>query len=99
MIHSDYVFATMICYAYDSVEQKSGYRLEGLLGTAIIGTIQGAVSAPFAGGYESSILQLGFVDAEGVVPNTEVIHFMTMAFYLFDIILATAYLTLLPLWM
>lgn len=96
MIPNAYVFATMICYAYDSVEQKSGYRLEGLLGTAIIGTIQGAVSAPFAGGYESSILQLGFVDAEGIVPNTEVIHFMTMAFYLFDIILATAYLILLP---
>ena len=96
MLPSAYVFATMICYAYDSIEQKSGLRLEGLLGVAIIGAIQTAVSAPFAGGYESSILQLGFVDAEGIIPNGEVIQFMTMAFYLFDIIVATAYLILLP---
>lgn len=91
-----YVFATMICYAYDSVEQKSGFRLEGLLGVAIIGALQNVIYAPFAGGYESSILKLGFVDAQGVVPNDSVISFMAMAFYLFDIIVATAYLILLP---
>lgn len=69
MLPNAYVFATMICYAYDSIEQKSGLRLEGLLGVAIIGAIQTAVSAPFAGGYESSILQLGFVDIEKKLPQ------------------------------
>ena len=52
--------------------------------------------APFAGGFESSILKLGFVDVEGVVPSAEVIRFMTMAFYLFDIILAAVVVILLP---
>jgi hypothetical protein len=70
--------------------------LEGLLGVAIIIAIQSAIYAPFAGGYESGILKLGFVDVEGVVPSSAVTSFMTLAFYLFDIILATAYLVLLP---
>jgi hypothetical protein len=71
-------------------------RLEGLLGTSIITAVQWLIYAPFAGGYESSILKLGFVDVEGVVPSAEVIRFMTTAFYLFDIILAAVVVILLP---
>lgn len=96
MLPNAYIFATMLCYAYDSIEHKSGIRLEGMLGVAIITAVQSAIYAPFAGGYESSILKLGFVDAEGVIPNENVTSFMTMAFYLFDIILAASYLILLP---
>lgn len=96
MLPNAYIFATMLCYAYDSVEHKSGLRLEGMLGVAIITAVQSAIYAPFAGGYESSILKLGFVDMEGVIPDESVTSFMTMAFYLFDIILAAAYLILLP---
>lgn len=91
-----YIMATLLCFAFDSVEFKSGFRLEGLLGVAIVVAVQSAICAPFAGGYESSILKLGFVDAEGVIPNETVTDFMTMAFYMFDIILATAYLIGLP---
>lgn len=91
-----YIFATLLCYAYDSVEHDSGFRLEGLLGAAIVVAVQAALTAPFAGGYESGILRLGFVDAVGVTPNGDVLKFMTMAFYLFDIILAICYLVLLP---
>jgi len=91
-----YITATLLCYAYDSVEHKSGLRLEGLMGVAIITAVQAAVYAPFAGGYESTILKMGFVDVAGVTPNSEVISFMATAFYLFDIILATAYVILLP---
>lgn len=91
-----YVFATLMCYAYDSVEHDSGLRLEGLLGAAIVVAVQSAVTAPFAGGYESGILRLGFVDAVGITPDADVLSFMTMAFYLFDIICAVAYLVLLP---
>ena len=58
--------------------------------------LQNLIYAPFAGGYESTILRLGFVDVEGVVPSAEVQSFTTLAFYLFDIILAGAYLILLP---
>jgi len=96
MLPNAYVFATMICYAYDSVEHRSGLRLEGLLGVAIIVAIQYAIYAPFAGGYESAILKLGFVDVEGVIPNADVTSFMTLSFYLFDIILAAVVLALLP---
>ena len=91
-----YITATLLCYAYDSVEYKSGLRLEGLMGVAIITALQAAVYAPFAGGYEATILKLGFVDVVGVSPNAEVTSFMATAFYLFDIILATAYVVLLP---
>lgn len=96
MIPNAYIVATLMCFAFDSVEYKSHLRLEGLLGVAIITAVQSAVYAPFAGGFESSILKLGFVDMEGVIPNSSVLSFMTMAFYLFDIILATANVALLP---
>lgn len=63
---------------------------------AIITAVQTAIYAPFAGGYEAAILKLGFVDVAGVTPSAEVTSFMATAFYLFDIILATAYIVLLP---
>ncbi len=91
-----YIFATLMCFAFDSVEYKSRLRLEGLLGVAIIAAVQALIYAPFAGGFESTILRLGFVDVEGVVPSAQVTQFMTLAFYLFDIILAVTVLVLLP---
>ena len=39
---------------------------------------------------------MGFVDAQGVAPGADVQQFMVLAFYLFDLICATAYLILLP---
>ena len=91
-----YIFATLMCYAFDSIEFKSHLRLEGLLGVAIIMAVQALIYAPFAGGFESSILSLGFVDVEGVIPSAEVTNFMTLSFYLFDIILAAVVVILLP---
>lgn len=96
MLPNSYITATLLCFAFDSVEQKSGFRLEGLLGVAILTAIQSALYAPFAGGFESAILKLGFVDVVGVTPSVEVTRFMTGAFYLTDIVLAVAYLILLP---
>lgn len=96
LIPNNYVFATLLCFAFDSVEFRSHLRLEGLLGVSIIGAVQTIIYAPFAGGYESTILKMGFVDAQGVVPGTDVKQFMVLAFYLFDLICATVYLILLP---
>lgn len=96
MIPNAYIFITLLYFAYDDIEYKSGLRLEGLVGVAILCAIQTVLYAPFAGGYESGILKLGFVDMVGVIPNEAITKFMTMAFYLFDIILASAYLILLP---
>lgn len=96
LLPNSYVFATLLCYAYDSIEHNSGLRLEGLLGVAIIVALQQAIYAPFAGGFESSILKLGFVDAPGVVPTESVKAFFVMAFYLFDILLAVTAIVILP---
>ncbi len=91
-----YIFATLICFAFDSIEFRSRRRLEGMLGVAVVGAVTTLICAPFAGGFESGILRLGFVDVEGIVPSVEVTKFMTMSFYLFDLILAAAIVFLLP---
>lgn len=91
-----YIFATLLCFAYDSVEYKSHMRLEGMMGVAVITALQALIYAPFAGGFESTILRLGFVDVEGIIPSAEVTNFMTLSFYLFDAILAAAVVILLP---
>ena len=96
MLPNAYIFATLMCYAYDSVEFKSHLRLEGMMGIAVITALQTLIYAPFAGGYESAILRMGFVDMEGIIPSAEVTQFMTLSFYLFDIILAVVVLILLP---
>ena len=91
-----YIFATLMCFAYDSVEHKSHMRLEGMMGVAVLTALQALVYAPFAGGFESTILRMGFVDVEGVIPSAEVTQFMTLAFYLFDAILAAVVVISLP---
>ena len=91
-----YIFATLLCFAYDDVEFRSHLRLEGMMGIAIITAIQFLLYAPFAGGFESAILRLGFVDVEGVMPSVEVTNFMTLSFYLFDAVLAAVVVILLP---
>ena len=91
-----YIFATLMCFAYDDVEFKSHMRLEGMMGIAVLTALQALIYAPFAGGFESSILRMGFVDVEGVIPSVEVTNFMTMSFYLFDAILAAVVVIFLP---
>ncbi len=91
-----YIFATLMCFAYDSVEHKSHMRLEGMMGVAVLTALQALIYAPFAGGFESTILRMGFVDVEGIMPSAEVTQFMTLAFYLFDAILAAVVVITLP---
>ena len=91
-----YIFATLLCFAYDSIEYKSHLRLEGLMGVAVVTALQALIYAPFAGGYEATILKMGFVDVEGIIPSAEVISFMNSAFYLFDAALALVVVVLLP---
>ena len=95
---NSYILVMLTYYAFDDVEFRSGLRVEGLLGIGIIGAVQSLIYAPFAGGYESLLLQMGFTDNLDVmpVPPENVRNFMSMSFYLFDIILATAYVVLLP---
>ena len=91
-----YIFATLMCFAYDSVEHKSHMRLEGMMGVAVLTALQALIYAPFAGGFESTILRMGFVDVEGIIPSVEVTNFMTLSFYLFDAALAAVVVIALP---
>lgn len=91
-----YIFATLMCFAYDSVEHKSHMRLEGMMGVAVLTALQALIYAPFAGGFESTILRMGFVDVEGIMPSVEVTNFMTLSFYLFDAALAAVVVIALP---
>lgn len=96
MLPNAYIFATLLCYAFDDVEFKSGLRLEGLMGVAIIGALMNLVYAPFAGVFESTILGKGFVDVAGVTPNADVLSFFNTAFYVFDIVMCAIYVIILP---
>ena len=40
--------------------------------------------------------QLEFVDVQGITPNSDVLQFMTFAFYMFDIVASIIYIVLLP---
>ena len=91
-----YVFATLTCFAYDHIEFKNGFRVEGLLAALIFYGITTACAAPFAGGYESSLLQMGFTDVEGYIPTQELKSFMGFCFYGVDFIVSIIFIILLP---
>lgn len=95
---NSYIFITLLYYAYDDIDFRSHIRVEGLLGVGIVTALQNLIYAPVAGGYESLLLNKGFVDNLEVmpVPSQEIKDFMAMSFYLFDIILGAAMVILLP---
>ena len=88
LLPNSYIFITLLYYAFDDIEYKTGLRLEGLTGVGVIGAVQSLIYAPFAGGYESGLLRLGFVDAEGVAASAAVIRWIVFSFYAFDVIMA-----------
>ena len=87
---------TLSLYAFDDIEYKTHNRVDGMLGVALIAALITAISAPFAGGYESTILKMGFTDKENVIPSADIKNFMVLAFYLFDLVLAALNLLILP---
>ena len=95
---NSYIFITLLYYAYDDIDFRSHIRVEGLLGVGIVTALQNLIYAPVAGGYESLLLNKGFVDNLEVMPDPPeaVKEFMSMSFYLFDIILGAAMVILLP---
>ncbi len=93
-----YIFITLTFYAYDDIEFRSGIRMEGLLAIGLVTAVQTIINAPFAGIYESQLLNMGFVDDTTIMPDPspEIKSFMAMCFYLFDVILSAAVVILLP---
>ena len=95
---NSFIFITLLYYAYDDIDFRSHIRVEGLLGVGIVTALQNICYAPVAGGYESILLNMGFVDNLDIMPNPSenIKNFMSMSFYLLDIILAAAFVILLP---
>lgn len=95
---NSYIFIALTFFAFDDIEFRSGLRLEGLLGVGIIGALQSLIYAPFAGGYESALLNMNFIDNLEIMPDPaqNIKDFMTLCFYLFDIILSATVIVLLP---
>ena len=95
---NSYIFITLLYYAYDDREFRSHIRVEGLMGIGIVVAVQNLCYAPVAGGYESLLLNMGFVDNLEVMPDPpeNIKQFMSLSFYLFDAILAGAFCILLP---
>lgn len=93
-----YIFITLLYYAYDDIEFRSYIRVEGLLGVGVIVGIQNLLYSPVAGGYEAMLLRMGFSDNLEVMPDPSqaIKDFMSLSFYLFDIILSAAFIILLP---
>ena len=95
---NSFIFITLLYYAYDDIDFRSRIRVEGLLGVGIVTALQNFCYAPVAGGYESLLLNMGFVDNLELMPapSANIKEFMSLSFYLFDIILAGAFVVLLP---
>ena len=92
-----YVTASLFSSALDNVEYRTGMRLDGMLGVAIIGMIQGLIYSPFAGLYETILLGKGF-DATLSVQSDGVRNWVSFCFWGLDIIIALVYIIVLLLY-
>ncbi len=82
-----FVTASLFSCALDNVEYRTGMRLDGMLGVAIIGMVQGLALAPFSGLYETILLKLGF-DAQLSSQPVEVTNWISFCFWGLDILIA-----------
>ncbi len=92
-----YVTASLFSSALDNVEYKTGMRLDGMLGIAVIGVIQGLIYSPFAGLYETILLRKGF-DAGLALQSPGVIRWISFCFWGLDIMIAAVYIIVLLLY-
>ena len=92
-----YVTASLFASALDSVEYRTGMRLDGMLGIAVVGLIQGLAFSPFVGLYETILLGRGF-DAALAVQPAAVTDWIGFCFWGLDIIIAVVYIVILMLY-
>lgn len=93
-IPNAYVLATLIGASFDSVEHKSGYRLEGLMAVGILVALQNIVAAPFAGIYERVLTVSGF-NANAMTQPVAATNFLSTAFYGIELFIAVVWLIVL----
>lgn len=82
-----FVTASLFTSALDNVEYRTGMRLDGMLGVAVIGMVQGLLLAPFSGLYETILLKFGF-NAQLAGQPVEVTNWISFCFWGLDIIIA-----------
>ena len=95
-IPAAYMLGALTSSCFDSIEHSSGYRLEGLLGVGIIGTLQNVMYAPVAGLYEKILTTLGFdANSTGFQPAAA-LTFLGIAFYGIEFVCGLVNVVILP---
>lgn len=86
-----YVTISLFASALDNVEYRTGMRLDGMLGVAMIGLVTGLLSSPFGGMYETVLLAKGF-DGQLAAQTTQVTGWISFCFWGLDILTAIIYI-------
>lgn len=86
-----YITISLFASALDNVEYRTGMRLDGMLGVAVIGIVTGLLSSPFGGMYETVLLAKGFDGALAVQSRT-VTDWICLCFWGLDILTAIIYI-------
>ena len=95
-IPAAYMLGALTVSCFDSVEHRSGYRLEGLLAVGIIGTLQNILYAPMAGLYEKVLTVVGFdANSTGFQPAVA-LKILGIAFYGIEFVCAAINVIILP---
>jgi GPH family glycoside/pentoside/hexuronide:cation symporter len=82
-----YVTITLFACSLDSVEYRTGMRLNGMMSIAIIGVVNGIVLAPIGALYETILIASGF-NAQLPVQPEAVTNWVSFVFWGIDIISA-----------
>ena len=95
-IPAAYMLGALTSSCFDSVEHSSGYRLEGLMGVGIIGTLQSVMFAPVAGLYEKILTSVGFdANSTGFQPAIA-LTILGIAFYGIEFVCSAINVIVLP---
>lgn len=92
-----YVTISLFASAMDNVEYRTGMRLDGMLGAAIIGVATGLLSSPFGGMYETILLAKGF-NAQLAAQSTQVTGWISFCFWGLDILTAVIYIIMMSVY-
>lgn len=86
-----YVTISLFASALDNVEYRTGMRLDGMLGVALIGLVTGLLASPFGGMYETILLARGF-DGQLAAQSTQVTGWISFCFWGLDLLTAIIYI-------
>lgn len=95
-IPAAYMLGALTTSVFDSVEHRSGYRLEGLMAVGIVGLLQSVIYAPAAGLYEKILTGVGFdANSTGFQPAIA-LTVLGIAFYGIELVCSAVNVIVLP---